>query len=179
MDAGVISTRYAHAIYDYAVEKNDETKLYHSMATLAASFVEFPSMIKVMTNPTVSLEKKIELLVTAGGNQSDDTTKKVIRMVVMNGRANYMRNIALVYQEYYRKKKGTVIASLTTVTLATEEMKEHLKKVIAKATGEKVEFHAKTDKDIIGGFVLQIEDMRLDASVKDQLAKMKLDMINS
>lgn len=176
MDAGIISTRYARAILKFAEEKSLETSIYQNMQTLANSFTEFPDLQKAMSAPMVTAEKKIELLLTASGKDDTNVLKSLIRMVVERGRANYMRNIALVYMDVYRKAKGLVIAQLTTVEPVSKETENDFVKVVALATGDNVEFHNNIDKDIIGGFVLQIEDKRLDASVKDQLNKLKLDL---
>jgi len=80
-----------------------------------------------------------------------------------------MENIVLMYDQVYRKAKGIVTVHLTTVEPAGEKMKEALISVVEQVTGETAEFQAKTDSDIIGGFILEIEDKRLDASVKEQL----------
>jgi F-type H+-transporting ATPase subunit delta len=169
MDTGVISTRYARAIYEYAAEKGNETALYREMQGLAKNFLAFPTLREVMNNPTVAPEQKINVLTTACGMQVNDTLTQILRLIIGNKRANYMENIALMYDEVYRKAKGIVIVQLTTVEPASEKTKEALIPVIAQATGGKIEFHTETNPDLIGGFILEIEDKRLDASVKTQL----------
>jgi F-type H+-transporting ATPase subunit delta len=169
MDTGVISTRYARAIYEYAAEKGNETAVYKEMQLLAKNFMAFPTLRVVMNDPTIAPEQKINVLVTACGMQVNETLKQILRLVIENKRANYMENIARMYDEVYRKAKGIVIVQLTTVEPASEKTKQALIPVIARATGGKVEFHTETNPDIIGGFILQIEDKRLDASVKTQL----------
>jgi len=169
MDAGIISTRYARAIYEYAAEKGNETALYNGMQVLAKHFSQFPMLREVMSDPTVSEQQKIEVLITACGAPVNETLQQMIRLIVENKRSNYMENIALLYDEIYRKNKGVITVELTTVEPVGKKMKEILVSMIAPATGNKVEFQEKTDADIIGGFILQIEDKRLDASVKEQL----------
>jgi F-type H+-transporting ATPase subunit delta len=169
MNAGIISTRYARAIYAYAVEKGKETDLYEGMQFLAKNFSQFPALRGIMSDPTLTAEQKMDVLNTAAGIHANETLQQVIRLVVKNKRSNYIENIALVYDEVYRKAKGIVTVQLTTVDTADEKMKESLISVIAQVTDKKVEFQAKTDSGIIGGFILEIEDKRLDASVKEQL----------
>jgi F-type H+-transporting ATPase subunit delta len=173
MDAGIISTRYARAIYEYAAEKGNDTALYKEMQVLAKNYAEHPALRKVMSDPTVSPEQKVNLLTTACGIHINKTLQQAVRMVIENGRGNYMENIALMYSEVYRKAKGIVIVHLTTVDPATEKTKEALIRVIPKEDGEQIEFRTETDPDIIGGFILEIEDKRLDASVKNQLRILK------
>ena len=177
MDAGMISSRYARAIYEYAAEKKEETAVYKEIHFLLKNFSEHPILRKIMNDPTVSYEQKIQLLITASGIHINDTLKQVVQMVVENGRANAMENIALTYDKVYREAKGIVSVHLTTVEPANEQIKQALVEIISKGNEEQVEFNAKTDPNIIGGFVLQIGDKRLDASVKNQLNQFGISLL--
>lgn len=176
MNAGVISTRYARAIYEFALEKGYETSIYEEMHTLIQNFKQFPSLRKVLIDPTIPQEKKIQLLVTACGIKINQVLEKAVEIIVKNGRANYIENIAWKYEDIYRKEKGIIIVHLTTVNQATIEMEKALREIIPQNEGDTIEFHTKTDPSIIGGFILEINDMRMDASVKDQLNQLKLDL---
>jgi len=177
MDAGIISTRYAKAIYRFAADRGDETRLYEEMKTLSKQFSAFPALKKVLENPILSSTEKIKLLTTAVGKTASETCKNAFRVVVENGRASYMQHIALMYDLVYRKEKNIVLVKLTTVSQATEEEKKSMVELISNGKIERVDFAAETDADIIGGFILEIEDLRLDASVKNQLNTMKLELI--
>jgi len=176
MDAGIISTRYAKAIYKYAAGRGDETRLYEEMKALSKQFSALPELNKVLENPIISSEKKIKLLATAVGETASETCKNVFRVVVENGRASYMQHITLVYDQVYRKGKGIVLVKLTTVNHATEEEKKSMVELISNGKKEQVDFAAETDPDIIGGFILEVEDLRLDASVRNQLNMMRLEL---
>ncbi len=54
MDVGMIATRYARAIYEYAAEKKEETTIYGEIQLLIRNFLEYPVLRKVMNDPTVS-----------------------------------------------------------------------------------------------------------------------------
>ena len=176
MDAGIISTRYARAIYQYAVERKEETSLYEEMKLLSGFFTSVPTLRKVLEDPTISSAEKIKVLITASGSKVTDTCKHVIQMVVENGRANFMQNIALVYGKMYKKEKGMIAVKLTTVDPATKEIKKELTNIIIQNEKDSVDFITKIDPAIIGGFILEVEDFRLDASVKNQLNQLKLDL---
>lgn len=177
MDVGIISSRYAKAIYQFAAERGDETRLNEEMKMLSGQFIALPELNKVLENPIVSLEEKIKLLIVAVGEPVSETCKNVLRVVVGNGRARYMQHIALVYDLVYRKEKNIVLVKLTTVSPATEEEKKSMVELISNGKIEQVDFATKTDADIIGGFILEVEDLRLDASVRNQLNTMKLELI--
>ena len=176
MDVGVISTRYAKAIFQYALERGTEAELYENMKMLAVQFNAVPLLKKVLENPTVSSSDKIKVLITAAGGEVSNTYEHVVRMVIDNGRGRYMQSIALMYDKVYRKEKGMIRVKLTTTALASEEMKKDLVDIIIRDKNEKVDFDTIIDPDILGGFILEIGDSRLNASVKNQLNQMRLDL---
>jgi len=178
MNAGAVATRYAKAIYEYALERGDESAVYEGFGLFAENFFRLPELGKALKDPTISAEQKLEVLLTACGNAENETLRQAIQLVLKNGRMDYMENIALVYEEQYRKSKGIVIAHLTSVEPANENAKKELINVISKITQNQVEFHNQTNPDIVGGFILEIENNRLDASVRDQLNRLKLELIS-
>jgi F-type H+-transporting ATPase subunit delta len=177
MNVGIVSTRYAKAIYKFAAARGEETRLDEEMKMLSKQFVALPELNKVLENPIVPSGEKIKLLTVAVGETASETCKNVFRVVVENGRASYMQHIALIYGQVYRKEKNIVLVNLTTVVPPTEEEKKSMVKLISNGRIERVDFATKTNADIIGGFILEVEDLRLDASVKNQLNTMKLELI--
>ncbi|GHT58716.1 ATP synthase subunit delta [Bacteroidia bacterium] len=177
MEVGTISTRYAKAIYRFAAGLGEETRLNEEMSMLSEQFVALPGLDKVLEDPTISSGKKIKLLATAVGGTLSETCKNVLRVIVENGRASYMQHIALVYNLVYRKEKNIVLVKLTTVVPTTEEEKKSMVKLISNEKTVQVDFAVKTDAEIIGGFILEVEDLRLDASVRNQLNEIKLELI--
>jgi len=177
MDRGIISNRYAKAIFQYAVERKEEDRLRGEMRMLAEQFFAVPMLNKVLDDPTVTSAVKIDVLSNAAGKDISDTCKQVIRLIVKNGRARFMQSIALMYDKVFRKAKNIVIMKLTTTEPASADMENKLVDLV-KYNNDQVDFEAKTDEDIIGGFILEIEDLRLDAGVRNQLNQLRLELIH-
>ncbi|MDR1121534.1 MAG: F0F1 ATP synthase subunit delta [Dysgonamonadaceae bacterium] len=179
MDTGVIAKRYARAIFQYAAGRGEETRLREEMKNLSEQFTQVSVLRKVLEDPTVPADEKIKTLVIAAGQTVSDTCRRTIELVVDNGRGRYMQSIALMYDKVYRKEKNITIIRLTTVEPASSETKKALVDLIVDSEEETVDFVAKTDTSIIGGFVLAVEDSRLDASVKSQLSRLKLELMQN
>ena len=173
MNTGRISIRYARAAYEYAAENSEEERLYHEMITLEEQFAAFPSLSRVMKDPTVSSAEKIKLLETAAGIEVSDSFRKVVLLIVGHHREEVVRLIALMYQDYYRQSKGLTIARLTLPDKAAEGLAEKIQALLSTQTKKQVELEIRTDESIIGGFVLQVESSRLDASVKRSLTRLR------
>jgi len=177
MDSGIISNRYAKAIFQYASALKEENRLREELGILSEQFRMLPLLSSVLDDPTVSPEVKVDVLTTAVGKNSSNAYRQVIRIIVKNGRERYMRSIALMFDKVYRKEKNRVILKLITTEPASAEMKSKLVDLLQRDE-KQVDFVAKTDDDIIGGFILEIEDRRLDASIRNQLNQLRLDLIH-
>lgn len=173
MDTGIISTRYAKALYAHAAELKEEDVLFEKMKFLSESFSTHKSLQKVMENPTISKENKHKLLETAGGKSVCKSYDNLLNLLAENHREPYTQMIALMYQKLYKKEKGIITGMLTTVDPPQEATMSKLKTLIAGENNYQVDFISKIDSNIIGGFILDVESNQLNASVKDQLAKIK------
>ena len=177
MDAGIISNRYAKAIFQYASERKEESRLREELKIMAEQFFAVPLLKLVLDDPTVAKSEKVKILTTAAGREVCDTCRQVIQLIVENGRTHFMQSIALMYDKVYRKAKNRVILKLITTEPASDEMKNKLVALINK-NNEQVDFQAKTDSDIIGGFIVEVDDLRLDASIRNQLSQLRLEFIH-
>jgi len=178
MNAGIISNRYAKAIFQFASERKEESRLCEELRILSEQFLTAPNLKKVLVDPTVSQAVKIDVLTNAAGKQISDTYLQVINMIVKNRRTNYMQSIALMYDKVYRKAKGKVVLKLTTTATANDDVKKQLVSLVSK-NEEQVDFVTKTDDGILGGFILELDDLRLDASIRNQLNQLRLELIHT
>jgi F-type H+-transporting ATPase subunit delta len=179
MDIGIISHRYAKAIYQFASERKEEDRLREELKVLSEQLLALPLLQKTLNDPTISAAVKIKLLSTAtAGKDVSDICRKAFHLIIKNKRVNYLQSIVLMYDTVYRKEKNIVIMKLVTTEPASDNVKNKLVDLVGK-DHDKVEFKTETNTDLIGGFVLEIEDLRLDASVKNLLNQLRQELIHS
>jgi F-type H+-transporting ATPase subunit delta len=75
--------------------------------------------------------------------------------------------------------KNIQIATLYTSVTVSESIKNEAKSLVSKATGKTVEIIEQIREDLIGGFILRIDDIQLDASVKSQLNRLSIKFRNA
>ena len=171
MDLGLISVRYARALLKASVEAQNSDKVYADMQTLAASYAEVSALRATIDNPMLSKNQKGDLLAAAMGGTSCELTKRFIGLVLDEGRENIMQFIANSFITLYRKQNNLIKARLVTASAPSQQVEAHLKQLVgSKTSGSKVEFVSEVDPDIIGGFVLEYDTYRMDASIKTQLS---------
>ena len=169
MDIGVISVRYARALLKSATDAKIEDAVYTEMQTLAKSYVEVPQLRFTIDNPMLSKEKKEVLLLTAIGKKPSDLTKAFVQLVLREDRESVMQFIANSYVTLYRQQKNIIRGRLITAAQVSPATEQKMRQMVESKTNGTVEFETEVNPDIIGGFILEYDTYRLDASVKSKL----------
>lgn len=172
MNNGKISIRYAKALLFSAKEAKVEEKVYSEMITLESAFAQIKLLKQAMTNPTLTKEEKIKLINSIFYNKASKLTQDFITLVVENGREEYFYRIALSFQELYRKDKNIVVTHLTTAMELDEPIKKKIVSSVEQEKNSKVELRTEIKPEIIGGYILDVDGKRIDASIIRQLSKL-------
>jgi F-type H+-transporting ATPase subunit delta len=177
MNAGTLSTRYAKAILRYASERGEAGRLRTEMQTLCGQFNALPLLRSVLEDPSLPADEKIRVLHAAAGAPPSHAYRQAVRLVVQNGREQYMQRIALAYDALYRKENNLTAVRLATAEPAGAGMLQAIARLAAGNQGGQVDFAATEDESLLGGFILEIEGYRLDASVRNQLNLLRQELI--
>ena len=170
MDIGVISVRYARALLKSATDAKIEDSVYQDMQLLAKSYMEVPQLRQTIDNPMLSKEKKEMLLLTAvGGKQAATLTRAFLQLVLKEDRENMIQFMANSYVTLYRKQKNVIRGKLITAVAVAPDTEQKMRQMVESRTQGTVEFETEVNPDIIGGFVLEYDTFRMDASVKSRL----------
>jgi F-type H+-transporting ATPase subunit delta len=169
MDIGVISVRYARALLKSASDQKLEDAVYQEMQLLAKSYVEVPQLRQTIDNPMLSKDKKETLLLTAVGGEPTALTKAFIQLVLREDREPVMQFIANSYVTLYRQQKNVIRGRLITAARVSPATEQKMRQMVESKTNGTVEFETEVNPDLIGGFVLEYDTYRMDASVKSKL----------
>ena len=169
MEIGVISVRYARALLKCATEQRIEKEVYQEMQTLAQSFIKVPQLRFTIDNPMLDKDKKKSLLATAAGGKVTQLTERFIQLVADEDRESTIQFMAASYITLYRKQKNITRGRLITAVPVTPEIESKMRKKVESRTNGTVEFQTEVQPDIIGGYILEYDTYRLDASIHNQL----------
>ena len=169
MDIGVISVRYARALIKSAVGMKLEDQVYQEMQSLYKSYLDVPELRFTIDNPMLPKDKKQTLLITALGEKPSELSKKFVALVLREGRESTLQFMAASYITLYRKQKNIIRGKLTTATAVSPEAEDKMRRMVEARSQGTVEFKTEVNPDIIGGFILEYDTYRMDASVRSKL----------
>ena len=174
MDNGRISVRYARALFQLAQEQGCEDVVYDGLTRFAHNYLlAIAQYNEVLADPIVASSEKVKLLEMTVGEPLHDSLKQFIAFVAEQKREDKMFLIAMKFMEMYREKHNIVSTQVTTATELPEATYEHIKAFIKQSFGADAEIEVHIDPKLIGGFILDIEHSRMDASVAGQLNALK------
>ena len=107
------------------------------------------------------------------GNNVEKITLSLIDLVVKNGRESFIPAIARVFIHETMKYKGITESVLTTAVKVDDKVKKQIIDLISEVFKTKVELKENIDTEIIGGFILRIDDNYIDASIRNKLQENK------
>lgn len=174
MNIGIVSSRYAKALYRFAEEKGTTQQVYGEMQQMAFSFSNVPGLARVLQNPVMSREKLETLLISAAncGKDVSATTKKFINLCITQKREELLHFIALSYIRQYEVANNIVGGLLTVARPIPKELIGKFQAIVEGRTGKKVDLKVNVSPSIMGGFILQYGDNKLDASLQEQVKQM-------
>lgn len=174
MDNGKISVRYARALLNLARQEQCEQEVYEGLMRLTQNYdLAIAQFNEVLTNPIIGTEEKVTLVKAAVGEPLHPCLEHFIEFVVEQKRESSIYRIAMKYQEMYRDSKDILLTHVTTATELPDETMRKLKGFVEQNFDCHAEMQITIDPSIIGGFILDIENDRMDASVAGQLEALK------
>lgn len=174
MDNGKISVRYARALLSSATQQHCEADVYEQLGRLTANYsLAIQQFNEALSNPMIGNEEKMELLRTAIGEPVHPCLVRFLEFVTEKRRENKIFLIALKYQEMYRKARHLLRADVTAASELDDKALERIRDYVRETFHCDTELHVKIDPALIGGFILDIEHDRMDASIKGRLEKLK------
>jgi F-type H+-transporting ATPase subunit delta len=130
-------------------------------------------------SPIIVPSKKEAIFHKMLGGNVEDITLSLIDLIVKNGRESFIPAIARVFIHETKKFKGITESVLTTAVTVDDKVRKQITDLISDVFKTKVELKENIDHEIVGGFILQIDDNYIDASIRNKLRKIKKELIES
>jgi F-type H+-transporting ATPase subunit delta len=175
MNDSKIPVRYSRALFESALEKKMLDKVYDDMKFIS-EICTIPELKELLLSPIIVPSKKTDILHNVFGKNIEKLTLSLVDLIVKNGRERFLPDIARVFLHETKKYKGITESALITAVKVDEKVKKQIIDLVSGIFKTKVELKESVDKEIIGGFILRVDDNYIDASVKNKLRKIEKEL---
>jgi F-type H+-transporting ATPase subunit delta len=132
----------------------------------------------LLENPEVDSRVKQDVLARIAAG-SDESVVNFVMLLAEKGRAAELDEVADELDQLVAADQRVLDVELTTAHVLTDEEFGRILGRIEAASGRKVQAERSVDPDLIGGIVLQAGSMRLDASVRGRLERLRHDLTHA
>jgi F-type H+-transporting ATPase subunit delta len=167
---------YGKALYEAAHEQSRVDVVREQLAELATALETMPELEAFLANPQLDPGAKADVLdeVTTG---ADPVLRNFVKLVASKGRAGQLRAIAEEFDAIVDREQGRVKVELTTAYELDDSEADAIVQKIEKSSGRTVEATRSVDPDLIGGMILQAGSLRVDASVRGRLNRLRRELV--
>ena len=175
MNRSIIVTRYARSLVKLVRETGQGSQVCAQSEVLVKALRELPELRRMVTaaDDVVSSPEKMKLLQGALAKEMSPDLDRFLTLLNRNGRMDMVEDILRDFTDLYHRSVGIRKAHLTTVTEPSGQLLQRLKTLVKQKTGDDAIIEVDVDPSLIGGFVFDIDDYLLDASVKRQLDQIR------
>ncbi|MBT8228870.1 MAG: ATP synthase F1 subunit delta [Bacteroidia bacterium] len=175
-----VASRYAKSLLDLGIETNIIDTLYDDICNFKEALSN-RDLFLLVKSPIIKADKKIGILNTVFGERFNKVTMSFFDIITRKGRENFLPEITDSFISLYKKYKHITTVHLTTATPITESAMASIKRALqnSKVTDQQVEIETSVDPDLIGGFVIEMDDKLYDASVAHKLDEVKKQFLNN
>lgn len=175
-----VAKRYAKALFDLAVETGQLEKVKEDIETVLG--VDHSEFNAVMMSPVITGEKKEKIFAAIFQGKVTELTRSFFNLLFKKGREIAIKEILVAFGVLYRQHHNISIVEITTAAPVSEAVNVVLcdkLKARSRFRDSTLQVTNKVDENIIGGFVMHVEDLIYDASIRHDLALIKQQFIEN
>lgn len=169
------AARYVKSLLELAVEKNVLDEVHQDMLLFSKTVSESKPFELLLGSPIIKHDKKRDILQALFKGKVNALTMAVFDILTRKNREPLLPAIAgqfhAAYNEYRQIGKATVTTAVPLDDALRAEVTALVKQLSKK---NNVELTEKLDKNMIGGFILNVGDRQIDASLKNKLKSLQV-----
>lgn len=170
-----VASRYVKSLLGLAVEQGVLDQIDQDMLLFSKVCDENRAFTLMLKSPIITHDKKWAVLQDIFQKKVNKLSMSIFKIITQKNREPLLPAIAKEFHNAYNVYKDIGKASIVTAFPLDDKLKAEIQGIAKKLSGKnQVELDEKVNKDLIGGFVLNVGDKQIDASVRSKIKTMKV-----
>ena len=165
-------------MFEAAKENGRLKEVAEELSDFAAAVRDVPELRAVLRNPQLRPGVKVGVLDELLGG-ADQLVHNFLRLVAEKGRSGQIEEIAREFDRLVAREERRLDVELTTAFELSDDEAERIVGQIEQASGRKVDAKRTVDPALIGGVVLQAGSLRVDASIRGRLERLRRELVST
>ncbi|GAB4368613.1 MAG: ATP synthase F1 subunit delta [Calditrichia bacterium] len=172
-----VTLRYARALFELARDKNLLEGVESDLNELVTVYRQDPRLAILFESPVIQRREKQKVIKTLFEKKIHPITFYFLNLLIEKKREELLLTVIQKFQEILDDHRNVVRGELITAYEFSDEQLKLLKEKLDRYTGKTVMITQILNPDLLGGFVIRIKDTVIDTSLKNQLARMREQLI--
>jgi F-type H+-transporting ATPase subunit delta len=175
MKESLAGNRYAKSLIALSIEKDELDVMYNDMTLISKTIDSSKDLGALLKSPVVKTDKKQEILTAIFGKNTTELTKQFLLLISSRNREALIGDIANAFVRQYKVIKKIIVTEVTSAVKLDAAQKQKILQLLNTEDISSVEVIEKINPDIIGGFIVRVEDKQIDASISRKLDDLRQD----
>jgi len=172
-----VAKRYAKALFELAEEQKVLEKVYADLLAVAKTVKDSDELQTLLINPLVNESDKLRVLDRVFSERFQNLTRTFLKLLADKRRLSELQEIVDKFHRMMLDHKNQVEVQLISAIDLERPVVEKISKQIQQIIGKEVLVNERVEPSIIGGFVVKVEDLVIDNSIRSQLNRLRDQLI--
>ena len=177
MNQSIISTRYAKALMMVGADNQCLDAMKADMELIGTTISENSVFRQILDNPVIKPPQKRRVMSELLEKWVHPLTLNFINLIIRNRRELLLSDVVRDFIDLYERSKGIKRARIVSAVDIDVSSKQKLQQQLNALFDANVQMTVETNPDLIGGFILRVDDRQYDASLSSALKRMRQEMI--
>lgn len=173
MNSYRINQRYALALFEFAVERNEVEQTFKDAQLINIVCDENRALRLLLKSPVVFSEKKLSVLKEILKDKIGTTILSFIEVLIRKRREEHLCGITKALVDIYYESRNIKIAHVTTALPLTDKARQQLLDRLTAQSGSTIILKEEIDPEIIGGLIVKIEGVKFDDSIRKKIQNLR------
>tara|TARA_B110000305_G_scaffold229210_1_gene279952 strand:+ start:452 stop:1009 length:558 start_codon:yes stop_codon:yes gene_type:complete len=175
MKESLAGNRYAKSLIALSIEKDTLDVIYRDMTLISNTVENSKDLDVLLKSPVVKTDKKQEILTAIFGKDTTELTKQFLLLISSRNREALIGDIANAFVRQYKVIKKIIVTEVTSAVKLDSAQKKNILQLLNTDESSSVEVIETINPDIIGGFIVRVDDKQIDASISRKLDDLRQD----
>lgn len=167
-----IARVYAEALFEVAKEKRKLDVIRDQLAQVAEALDADRELAVFFFSPYFSSAEKRDGIARAVSGAEPELTN-FLELLVEKHRMPVIFRVRRLFDEMWAEENKQLEVTLTSAVELDPEIVQRVGAEIERQTDRKVQLSSRVDDGVLGGLVLQVGNMVLDASIRNRLERLR------
>lgn len=179
MATSEVAKVYAGALLEIAHKKNAISKIEEELNFLAELLKNDQDLLRYISSPGIAKDSKKQFIDKVFGSELSELISNFLKVLIDNGRQQDLQDISVAYSELLDIVNNRQKVRLVSSVKLDSDIINKIKKTLEDRFNKIIMIEEVINPSILGGMIVQVDDLIIDASLKKDVIKLREKLLQS